>query len=133
MYGIYLACIGLVFALLGSCRHLPTRSHAPPATAPLTHFYDYQLVSSATQQPISFEQLVHELASSDVIFVGEWHSHSASHYLQMQLLAALYQHHPQLMLSMEQFARLSCLSCSRALPKQNSRPPTKTAKGQSFS
>ena len=105
MYGIYLACIGLVFALLGSCSHLPTRSPAPPASAPLTHFYDYQLVSSATQQPISFEQLVHELASSDVIFVGELHSHSASHYLQMQLLAALYPHHPQLMLSMEQFAR----------------------------
>jgi uncharacterized iron-regulated protein len=104
MYGIYLVCIGLVFAL-GSCSHLPTRSQAQPAPTPLTHFYDYQLVSSATQQPISVEQLVHELASSDVIFVGEWHSHSASHYLQMQLLAALYPQHPQLILSMEQFAR----------------------------
>ena len=51
MYGIYLACIGLVSAMLGSCRHLPTRSHAQPAPAPLMHFYDYQLVSSATQQP----------------------------------------------------------------------------------
>ncbi len=105
MRGIYLVCIGLTFSVLMSCGHMPKRATAQLTPAPPKHFYEYQLVRSVDQQTISFPSLVQELASSDVIFVGEVHSHSASHYLQMQLLTALYQHNAQLILSMEQFER----------------------------
>jgi len=71
----------------------------------LQHFYEFQLIRSTDQQLMSLTQLVQELLSSDVIFIGEVHSHSASHYLQIQLLASLYQNNPQLILSMEQFER----------------------------
>ena len=101
----HLAYLSLSLILLGSCLHSPQGSQVDPFPASLNHFYDYQLISSATQKAISIEQLVLELASRDVIFVGELHSHSASHYLQLQLLAALYQNNTKLILSMEQFSR----------------------------
>ncbi len=105
MRGIRLVGIGLTLAVLAGCGHMPNRASAQLTPAPLNHFYEYRLIRSTDQQPIALSDLVQELASSDVIFIGELHSHSASHYLQMQLLTALYQNNPQLVLSMEQFER----------------------------
>jgi uncharacterized iron-regulated protein len=100
-----LICFGLTWVVLAGCGHTPNRAAARLSPAPLHHFYDFQLIRSVDQQPVSLAQLVQELASSDVIFIGEIHSHSASHYLQIQLLTSLYQINPQLILSMEQFER----------------------------
>lgn len=105
MRGMCLIGVGLTLAMVAGCGHMANRVPAQSTLAPLRHFYDYQLIRSADQQPITLPHLVQELAPSDVIFIGEVHTHSASHLLQMQLLATLYQHRPQLMLSMEQFER----------------------------
>ncbi len=67
--------------------------------------YDYQLQNAKSKQSISVSELAQQIQNADVVFIGEYHSHSASHLLQMQLLTALYQHHPRLILSMEQFTR----------------------------
>ncbi len=100
-----LMCLGLTLMVLAGCSHTPNRAAAQLTPAPLRHLYDYQIIRSADQQMIDLEALIQELSSSDVIFIGELHSHSASHYLQMQVLSGLYQLHPNLILSMEQFER----------------------------
>ncbi|ETW97853.1 MAG: hypothetical protein ETSY1_21085 [Candidatus Entotheonella factor] len=105
MRRISLACLGFTLAVLTSCSHVPNRAVAQLSLTPLNHFYDFQLVRSTDQQPIVMTQLVAELLDSDVIFIGELHGHSASHYLQVELLAGLYQHNANLILSMEQFER----------------------------
>lgn len=75
--------------------------------SPLTHLYQYHLFDSHSQKPVSLIQMVKQLSNSQVIFVGELHTHQASHLLQIQLLEALYQQNPQIILSMEQFSRPS--------------------------
>lgn len=105
MRRIDLVCIGLTLTVLAGCGHMSSQATAQLTPAPLNHFYDYQLVRSMDQKPITISQLIEELTSSNVIFVGEMHSHSASHYLQIQVLTMLYQNKPQLVLSMEQFER----------------------------
>lgn len=67
--------------------------------------HDYQLQSASSKQLISVPDLAQELQGANVVFIGEYHSHSASHLLQMQLLTALHATNPALLLSMEQFTR----------------------------
>ncbi|HFB67137.1 MAG TPA: hypothetical protein ENJ60_16500 [Aeromonadales bacterium] len=71
----------------------------------LETLYDYQLIESENKKPVSMPQLVKQLKKSDVVFVGELHTHQASHKLQMDLLQVLYRQNPNLVLSMEQFSR----------------------------
>lgn len=71
----------------------------------LTTLYDYRVLDSETKAEIQLSQLVQELEQVDVIFVGEFHSHQASHLLQTQLLTQLAATHSPLILSMEQFTR----------------------------
>lgn len=67
--------------------------------------YDYQLIDRKDNTVINFTQLVNQLTTKNVIFIGEHHSHQASHLLQLQLIQALYQRNPNLVISMEQFTR----------------------------
>lgn len=91
-----------VLSLLGCASSNDTASEKP---SQLTNLYDYQIVESKTKSNIGVKELVSKLADTDVIFVGEFHSHQASHLLQLQLLQALYNKNNNLVLSMEQFTR----------------------------
>ncbi|MDG6774384.1 ChaN family lipoprotein [Thiomicrorhabdus sp. ZW0627] len=90
--------------LLSACATLPDNS-APKPLAPLNTAYDYDLLDSRTQQPISVTALADLLKDSDVVFIGEFHGNQASHLLESQLQNALYQLNPKQILSMEQFER----------------------------
>jgi len=80
-------------------------SQDTPPKLELATLYDYHLHASQNKSPISIDQLRDDLAKSDVVFIGEYHSHSASHKLQAELLQAMYLKNPRLILSMEQFSR----------------------------
>lgn len=67
--------------------------------------YEYQIVDSAKKKDISKIDIVKDLQTTDVIFIGEFHSHQASHKLQLDLIQMLYQQNPSLVISMEQFSR----------------------------
>ena len=98
----------LMASLLAGCSHLGPTATDPSADDPapkLTHLYDYQLIDSQRQTPLTLPGLVEQLAHADVIFVGEYHGNHASHLLQAQLQAALYAQHPHQVLSLEQFER----------------------------
>lgn len=77
-----------------------------PSTIPSTlrSHYEYQL-ASATAAPLSVKALSQQLQDSDVILVGEWHSHSAIHRFQTDLFIQLMSMNRNLALSMEQFSR----------------------------
>ncbi|WP_178862813.1 ChaN family lipoprotein [Thiomicrorhabdus cannonii] len=84
--------------LLGGCSSV---REAPD----ITTLYDYQLMDSGNGRPLTLTALVPKLADRDVIFIGEFHGNHASHLLEAQLQALLYQQRPQQILSMEQFER----------------------------
>lgn len=96
--------------LLAGCTHLPSASSAstnePSANiTPLNTAYDFILLDATTAQHLSIDQLAQALRDIDVVFIGEYHGNHASHLLQAQLQAALYQLRPNQVLSMEQFNR----------------------------
>jgi len=94
----------LSFPLLPACAQIDTIKTTQSLSA-LSNLYQYHLLDSQSQSPLSLDNLARHLSKSDVIFIGELHTHQASHLLQMQLLERLYQQNPQIILSMEQFSR----------------------------
>lgn len=97
--------------LLIGCAHSPMQgSHAnheqaEPPLSTLETLYDYRLIDTHSNTPIQLNQLVQQLKDKDVIFIGEFHGNQASHLLEAQLQAALFQQHPNQILSLEQFNR----------------------------
>ncbi|WED20950.1 ChaN family lipoprotein [Vibrio sp. JC009] len=76
----------------------------PNSAYAMESYYDYQLFSGKGQA-LTLEQLANELGSYDVILVGEWHTHPATHLFQARLLQSLHRKLDKLALSMEQFSR----------------------------
>ena len=100
--------LNVILTTLVLSSSLTACSNTPTSTVPkneIRSLHDYQLQSANSKKVISVPDLAQELQGADVVFIGEYHSHSASHLLQMQLLAELHEIDPALILSMEQFTR----------------------------
>lgn len=96
----------LVSLLLSSCTNIPNQNQAQLlAENNLTTLYDYHLIESHSKQSLSVKALALSLKNTQTIFVGEFHTHQASHRLQLELFEALYENNTKLILSMEQFTR----------------------------
>ncbi|WP_297336959.1 ChaN family lipoprotein [Algoriphagus sp.] len=54
---------------------------------------------------ISFEKLISQAEKADVVFFGELHHTSLAHWLQLQVLKSLVEHHPDLVFASEFFER----------------------------
>lgn len=93
-----LACALLL--LLTGCAAAPPTSE--PLSAPESQ-YDAKLVDPATGQALDLPALTYRLRDADVVVVGEYHGHHASHLLQSRLQVALHRQNPKQVLSMEQF------------------------------
>ncbi|HIE40854.1 MAG TPA: hypothetical protein EYP76_05450 [Thiomicrorhabdus sp.] len=102
--------------LFAGCQTPPQKSSPPPieqsiteslkeGVLPLKHAYDFQILDSQTQTPLSVPQLAHALKEFDVVFIGEAHSNHASHLFEMQLMAELHALRPNQVLSLEMFNR----------------------------
>ncbi|EGU38106.1 uncharacterized iron-regulated protein [Vibrio ichthyoenteri ATCC 700023] len=75
------------------------------STPPIVSYYDYQL-ADPQGKPIALNALPDELLNADVLLVGEWHTHSAIHRFQTDLLKQLISQQPRTVtVSMEQFSR----------------------------
>ncbi|WP_304103820.1 ChaN family lipoprotein [Marinobacter antarcticus] len=89
----------LIIELTGCAVMMPPNSAAPkPQT-----LYETLLIDSSDDTVLTVETLAERLASTDVVVIGEYHGHQASHLLQSQIQAALYRWQPRQLLSMEQF------------------------------
>ncbi len=63
------------------------------------------LLAACASAPVSIQSVAGDLASNDVVFVGEEHDNDCGHAEELQLLQMLYARHPNLVLSMEMFER----------------------------
>ena len=75
----------------------------PSSATPPDNLYGRTLIDPATGQVLTLAQAVEALADADVVVVGEYHGHPASHLLQADLQSALYRQNPNQILTMEQF------------------------------
>ncbi|MGD9330716.1 MAG: ChaN family lipoprotein [Desulfobacterales bacterium] len=61
------------------------------------------ILSGPSGQLVSFDELVRDLATVRVVYVGEVHDNQDHHLIQTRLIEALYQQHPDLTVGMEMF------------------------------
>ena len=102
------AAIAAVY--LSACAAAPptepvSASNDQSAVAPFDNFYDVAWIRSADGSVRTLEQVADELSSFDVVFFGEYHSHSGNHLAQMQMFEALHKRFANMSLSLEQFER----------------------------
>ncbi|CAN8139243.1 Haem-binding uptake Tiki superfamily ChaN domain-containing protein [uncultured Thiomicrorhabdus sp.] len=106
--GLLIFTLVLSTLALSGCQSLPTTQQViteSETNATLRHAYDFRIIETDSIKALSISELATQLTDNDVIFIGEYHGNQASHLLQMQLQAALYDLKPQQVLSMEQFNR----------------------------
>lgn len=61
------------------------------------------IVHAETGRVVSFEELMADLESVRIVYVGERHSNEAHHDVQLRILKALYEKDPALLVGMEMF------------------------------
>jgi uncharacterized iron-regulated protein len=110
MYRIAALNAAVIAVCLSGCAAVPPTASTTAATAgsaivPLANFYDVAWVRSADGSARTLEQVADELSAFDVVFFGEYHSHSGNHLAQMRLFQALQERYADMSLSLEQFER----------------------------
>ena len=100
----------LAAVCLSSCAaarpvELSAASATPTVAGPMENFYDVAWIRSADGAVLTLEQVADELSTFDVVFFGEYHSHSGNHLAQMQMFEALHKRFADMSLSLEQFER----------------------------
>jgi aminopeptidase N len=94
---------------------------APPvATLPGVphHFLTGQIVDLNAGKAISFEQLIHQISSKELVFVGEEHENPDHHLIEIQILQALADASVRFTLAMEFFQAKRQAAVNRYLAKQ---------------
>ncbi len=79
----------------------PTVTRNPPQS-PLQK---NTIISGKTGQPISFEELIRDLATVQIIYIGEIHTDPFHHKIQLDIIKAIFQIKPELTVGMEMFDR----------------------------
>jgi uncharacterized iron-regulated protein len=110
MIRIAASTAALAVVCLSACAAAPPANSAvssdnPAAVGPLENFYDVAWIRSADGAVLTLEQVADELSAFDVVFFGEYHSHSGNHLAQMQMFEALQKRFADMSLSLEQFER----------------------------
>lgn len=98
----YTFLLFITLFLFSGCSTQPSKRNAAKTSSTL---FDSVIYDSKTQQVISLTELANKLADMDIIFLGEFHGHQASHWLQAKIQAELFAHRSKQILSMEQFER----------------------------
>lgn len=91
----------LLFYFIAGCASKVGDTGSGTVLPPKTQ-YD-AIITDDRGKRLSINQLAAQMAEADVVIIGEFHGHHASHLLQTLVQSALYEHRPQQVLSMEQF------------------------------
>ncbi len=86
----FLLVMAVVLFMLQGCGTIK-RMHPPMATLPGTpgHFRIGRILDVKARKAISFQKLIEDLSSKDVIFLGEVHDNPEHHLIQVQILQAI--------------------------------------------
>jgi uncharacterized iron-regulated protein len=98
---IYLAVFCTV--LLWGCSVAPTKELLIKETA--RSYEEGTILSTKANRAITFEALLADLDGCRIVYVGEEHTNSHHHQIQLDIIQALFQKHPDLEIGMEMFAR----------------------------
>lgn len=66
-------------------------------------FEEGAIISATLGEPVSFGDLIKDLNSCRITYVGEKHTNAVHHQIQLQIIQALYQSNPDLAVGMEMF------------------------------
>jgi aminopeptidase N len=82
------------------------------------HFRTGQIIDLNAGKAISFEQLIHQMSSKELVFVGEEHANPDHHLIEIQILQALADASVRFTLAMEFFQKKQQASVNRYLQRQ---------------
>ncbi len=92
--------IAWLAALAGCAVTRPEAPPVPPAAAPAP-----ATIVGPAGSPVSWDDMLADLAAARVVYVGERHTSAAHHAAQLEILQALHARHPDLVIGMEMFDR----------------------------
>jgi len=72
---------------------------------PAATYHPGTILSAETGEPVTFEEMMDDLASAQVIYVGERHTNPRHHDIQLEIIQALHQRGLPLAVGMEMFDR----------------------------
>ena len=88
-------------ALIGGCMVSPKQYLKIESVS----FEEGSIVEGKTGQTVSFETMMSDLKGVQVIYVGEKHTRSAHHDIQLRIIKEIHKDFPDMMVGMEMFAQ----------------------------
>ena len=76
-----------------------------PGKAPVKAFAPGTILSAATGAPVSFDELMADVRTARVVYVGEMHTSARHHEIQLKVIRALHDEGIRLAVGMEMFDR----------------------------
>ena len=93
-------CVGTLACLMGGCAVFhPTLKMTDLSRS----FQKNTIISSRTGKAVSFDEMIRDLTTAQVVYIGEIHTDPHHHGIQLQILKQLSQAHPHLSVGMEMF------------------------------
>ena len=103
---IFFLTVSMIFLTMQGCAGMKA---SKPARATILgvsgHFKIGQILDLKTGKVLSFDQLIDQIASKEIIFIGEVHDNPEHHLIQAQILQALMDRFSQLTIAMEFFQK----------------------------
>jgi uncharacterized iron-regulated protein len=91
----------MLIVLLWGCTVVPTKTlQIEDIPKP---FEEDMIISAKSGEPVSLGDLIEDLNRCRITYVGEKHTNVAHHKIQLQIIQAVYQSHPDLVVGMEMF------------------------------
>ena len=63
------------------------------------------IICTGQEREVTFEEMIDDLVTARIVYVGESHTNPAHHAFQLEILKALHQRHPDMAVGMEMFAQ----------------------------
>jgi uncharacterized iron-regulated protein len=92
----------LLLVSLAACSHSSRQLHIKDLSM---SFDSGAIISSELKKPVTFDELMGDLRSTRIVFVGEQHTNPDHHAVQLRILEHLFRQAPHLIVGMEMFDR----------------------------
>ena len=94
--------VGLtIMIFLWSCAMAPTKKLTIQDTD--QSFEEGVIISTKLGKPVSFQELLADLNSCQIVYVGEKHTNVSHHRIQLEVIQAIFKKHSNLVVGMEMF------------------------------
>ena len=94
--------VGLsIMIFLWSCAVAPTKKLMIQDTD--QSFEEGVIISTKLGKPVSFEELLADLNSCQIVYIGEKHTNASDHRIQLEVIQAIFKKHSNLAVGMEMF------------------------------